>query len=305
MLRKNMYSKMSGMVLCEPIELYNILNQSTRFSRLTESNYLCLIDARTKTQYEESHIITAKRAKTDEEGNFMLPPCIEFECLKYCVVYDGVTDSVTGDGPAISCAGILENHSRHPIRILRGGYELFSAYYPFFRTQKIIYVPQELDEIQPYPVEILQGTLYMSDFWQARNPQIQKDLKIKAYVNTSERYDKFFIKGGSDKLFCIPVPYSGESDLFSFFPEVCEFIDLKRQNGLATLVFSCLGISCSSTIVMAYLIHLNKYSLQDAWSDVQKCKTNMRPNRGFVQQLSQWEEHILQDKITDISDPNF
>lgn len=36
-------NRMTGLVLCEPIELYNILNQVTKLSRLTEPNYLCLL----------------------------------------------------------------------------------------------------------------------------------------------------------------------------------------------------------------------------------------------------------------------
>lgn len=35
--------RMTDLVLCEPIELYNILNQVTKLSRLTEPNYLCLL----------------------------------------------------------------------------------------------------------------------------------------------------------------------------------------------------------------------------------------------------------------------
>ena len=34
---------MTGLVLCEPTELYNILNRVTKLSRLTEPNYLCLL----------------------------------------------------------------------------------------------------------------------------------------------------------------------------------------------------------------------------------------------------------------------
>lgn len=35
--------RMAGLVLCEPTELYNILNQVTKLSRLAEPNYLCLL----------------------------------------------------------------------------------------------------------------------------------------------------------------------------------------------------------------------------------------------------------------------
>lgn len=45
---------------------------------------------------------------------------------------------------------------------------------------------QELDNLQLYPVEILEGKLYMGNFKQACDKKIQKDLKIKAQVNISE-----------------------------------------------------------------------------------------------------------------------
>ncbi|KAF6357621.1 serine/threonine/tyrosine interacting like 1 [Rhinolophus ferrumequinum] len=54
---------MAHLVLCEPTELYNILNQVTKLSRLTEPNYLCLLDVRSKKEYDESHVITALRVK--------------------------------------------------------------------------------------------------------------------------------------------------------------------------------------------------------------------------------------------------
>ncbi|XP_024105389.2 serine/threonine/tyrosine-interacting-like protein 1 isoform X5 [Pongo pygmaeus] len=56
---------MPGLLLCEPTELYNILNQATKLSRLTEPNYLCLLDVRSKWEYDESHVITALRVKKE------------------------------------------------------------------------------------------------------------------------------------------------------------------------------------------------------------------------------------------------
>ncbi|XP_049643832.1 serine/threonine/tyrosine-interacting-like protein 1 isoform X2 [Suncus etruscus] len=56
---------MAGLVLCEPKELYNILNQGTKMSRLAEPNYLCLLDVRPKKDYDESHLITARRVKKE------------------------------------------------------------------------------------------------------------------------------------------------------------------------------------------------------------------------------------------------
>ncbi|CDQ79296.1 unnamed protein product [Oncorhynchus mykiss] len=54
---------MAGTTFCDVSELCNILNQYTRLSRLPKLNYLCLIDARAKGQYNASHIITARNTK--------------------------------------------------------------------------------------------------------------------------------------------------------------------------------------------------------------------------------------------------
>uniref|UniRef100_A0A670JR88 Serine/threonine/tyrosine interacting like 1 n=1 Tax=Podarcis muralis TaxID=64176 RepID=A0A670JR88_PODMU len=210
---------MAGVALCEPTELYNMLNQSTKISRLAEPNYLCLMDARTRREYNESHLMTAIRVR------------------------------------------------------------------------------KELEAFKPYPVEILPARLYMGNYAQACDSQIQKDLKIKAHLNVCEEAGTFFLED-SDRLLHIPIPDSPDADMFSYFPKICHFIG-------EVLVFSTMGISRCSTAVMAYLMHSCRLYLKKSWSYVQKCKINMRPNRGFVRQLSEWETRIYLSDITDISEPNY
>ncbi|KAM9257382.1 LOW QUALITY PROTEIN: serine/threonine/tyrosine-interacting-like protein 1 [Cariama cristata] len=320
---------MAGMTLCEPHHLYNILNQQRRFPRLAEPNYLCLLDARTQREYDESHIITARRIEQSPTGEYLVPDSEELRCVRYCVVYDcetssldccdyeeeekekGMTENTDSssicsqnaeEGTAVRYARSLEQFTRHPVLILRGGYKRFSACYHFLRSQKILWMPQELDNFQPYPVEILPAKLYMGNFKQACDQQIQKDLKIKAHVNISEQPATLFAEGG--KYLHISVPDSLEADLFSSFATICHFIDAQLDCG-AVLVFSSLGISRSSTVTMAYLMHSCQFSLKRAWDYVLKCKTNMRPHRGFVKQLSDWEIQIYGSATTDISEPNY
>lgn len=313
---------MPGLVLCEPTELYNILNQVTKLSRLTEPNYLCLLDVRSKWEYDESHVITALRVK--KQGNeYLFPESLDLECMKYCVVYDNNTmslevvlneddkdvdeDSDSNQqgvtlGTAIECGTALTHHTRHPIHILKGGYQQFSAMYHFFRTQKIIWMPQELDAFQPYPVEIIPGKVYLGDFRQACDPKIQKDLKIKAHVNVCMETTPFF-EGDPDSLLHIRIEDSQEADIFPFLRHLCHFIDIHLEFGSVILIFSTLGISRSSAASIAYLMHSSEETLQKAWAHVKKCKNNMRPSRNLVVQLSQWEKVVLGDSATDISDP--
>nr|XP_055196927.1 serine/threonine/tyrosine-interacting-like protein 1 isoform X3 [Nyctereutes procyonoides] len=244
--------RMAGLVLCEPTELYNILNQVTKLSRLTEPNYLCLLE--------------------------LVP------------------------GAAVACGRALAQLTHHPVCILKGGYECFSAMYHFFRTQKIIWMPQELDAFQPYPAEIMPGKIYLGNFRQACDPKIQKDLKIKAHVNISMETGPFFIND-DDNLLHIKIEDSLEANIFPFLRHLCHFLEIHLQLGSVILVFSTLGISRSCAAILAFLIHWNEQTLKKSWDFVKKCKNNMRPNRSLVAQLSEWEKVILGDFVTDIFDP--
>ncbi|NXO41535.1 STYL1 protein, partial [Locustella ochotensis] len=322
---------MARVMFCEPRHLYNIINQYRWRSRLTEPNYLCLLDARSQGEFYESHIVTAQRIQLSPTGEYLFPNPEALAYVRFCVVYDHDTGSLgctdyqeeeietdggtepaqansslvslgAGEGDALFHARNLAQFTRHPVLLLKGGYKQFSACYHFLKSQKTLWMPQELDIFQPYPVEILPAKLYMGNFKQASDKQIQKDLKIKALVNVSEQPVTLFAEEGES--LHISVPDSLEADLFSFFPTISHFIDAQLDVG-AVLVFSSLGISRSSTATMAYLMHSCRFSLQRAWKYLLKCKMNMRPHRSFVEQLSAWETQIYGLPVTDVSEPNY
>ncbi|XP_003951102.2 serine/threonine/tyrosine-interacting-like protein 1 isoform X3 [Pan troglodytes] len=311
---------MPGLLLCEPTELYNILNQATKLSRLTDPNYLCLLDVRSKWEYDESHVITALGVKK-KNNEYLLPESVDLECVKYCVVYDNNSSTLEillkdddddsdsdGDGKdlvpqaAIEYGRILTRRTHHPVYILKGGYERFSGTYHFLRTQKIIWMPQELDAFQPYPIEIVPGKVFIGNFSQACDPKIQKDLKIKAHVNVSMDTGPFFA-GDADKLLHIRIKDSPEAQILPFLRHMCHFIEIHLHLGSVILIFSTQGISRSCAAIIAYLMHSNEQTLQRSWAYVKKCKNNMCPNRGLVSQLLEWEKTILGDSITNIMDP--
>ncbi|NWX56188.1 STYL1 protein, partial [Promerops cafer] len=277
---------MAGVMYCEPRHLYNIINQYRWRSRLTEPNYLCLLDARSQREFNDSHIITAQRIELSPAGEYVIPNPEGLGYVRFCVVYDHDTGFLSctddqeeeketdteparansslvsldaGEGDALLHARNLEQFTRRPVLLLKGGYKRFSACYHFLKSQKTLWMPRELDTFQPYPVEILPAKLYMGNFQQASDKQIQKDLKIKALVNVSEEPVTLFAEEG--KSLHIPVPDSLEADLFSSFPTISHFIDAQLDVG-AVLVLSSLGMSRSSTATMAYLMHSCRFSLQ-------------------------------------------
>ncbi|XP_067289067.1 serine/threonine/tyrosine-interacting-like protein 1 [Pseudorasbora parva] len=296
---------MAGKVLCEATKLYNILNQHINGrTRLSESNYLCLIDARAADSYHGSHIITARQAKRDSEGRFIMPADVEVESMKFIIVYDSATQSLSDSGPASDCAERLENSSRFPIQILSGGYERFSALYPFLRTHTILYTIRELESLNPYPVEILAGQLYMGDYKQATNPEILRDLKLSALVNVSDECSLMFKKAKCSVLH-IRTADSAQADFTASFERLCVFIGSHLNMASPVLIFSSLGLSRCCAVAVAYLMHHLKYTLQEAWTHVQQCKPNMRPNPGLVVQLSQWELQTVGKRLTDISEHDY
>ncbi|XP_046945430.1 serine/threonine/tyrosine-interacting-like protein 1 isoform X1 [Lynx rufus] len=211
-------------------------------------------------------------------SEYLLPESVDLECVRYCVVYDHNTSTLEivlkeeegdncDDGPglvpgaAVECGRALANLTRHPVCILRGGYQGFSAIYHFFRTQKIIWMPQELDAFQPYPVEIIPGRIYLGNFRQACDPKIQKDLKIKAHVNVSMEAGPFFVDD-ADSLLHIKIEDSPEANLSPFLRHLCHFLELHLQLGSVILVFSTLGISRSCAAILAFLMHWNEQTLK-------------------------------------------
>jgi len=298
---------MDGLELIEPNDLYNLLQQGTNFSCLSDTNYLLLIDARKKNDYNESHIVTSKSAPKSDNDLFMIPYEAELECKQNIIVYDSNTSSIpsTSYSPAIDCAKLFwDMGSRYTVKILKGGYESFSALYPFLRTQKILFTPRELDDIKPYPVEIMQGLLYMGSWKQGNAPYVQKDLKIRGHINCCVEEETFFPDPGPHLLH-LQVEDENETDLYSSFKEACDFAETHFEEKFAVLIFDHKGVSRCSAIVIAVLINHHKWTLAEAWAHVAKCSRKMRPNRGFVEQLSRWEEAVLGEKKTDISDPNF
>ncbi|KAM6911220.1 serine/threonine/tyrosine-interacting-like protein 1 [Lycodopsis pacificus] len=294
---------MAEIRMCEPFQLFNLLNQCSSVSRLAEINYLCLIDAGETHDYRMSHIMTAKNAKMDSKSTFLLPEAVEVDSMQHVVVYDSNTRFLHQQDRAVKCAQELAKASLCPVHTVKGGYQRFSALYPFLCTEKIFYTIMELENLKPYPVEII-ALLYMGDEKQGTDSSILKDLKVRAVIDISESNTLQSING-NQTVTNVPVADSVVSDLYSSLKMVCSLIGSHINMGSCVLIVSRNGRSRCSAVAIAFLMHHLKYTLEEAWKYVLKCKPNMRPNTGFVQQLSDWELHTVGTKVTDISGPHF
>ncbi|XP_036360102.1 serine/threonine/tyrosine-interacting-like protein 1 isoform X2 [Octopus sinensis] len=265
------------LVFLDHSELYNLLQKCKRYPALADPNYLLLLDTRKDDGYQEDHIITARRVKQDETGKMLIPYDAELECKQHVVVYDSSTGS----------------------SIDAGGYERFSAHYPFLRSKKIMFTQRELDTLQLYPYEIIPKKLYLCKSSLASRLYVIKDLKLTAFLNCTE---DVLPMPQIQNVYHVPQSDNDTTNLYKYFQECCEFIDANE----ITLAFSVLGISRSTTILVAYIMYSTQMSLAEAYDFIQKRCHFIRPNRNFIHQLSAWEGYLSNGTVkTNIEDPYF
>lgn len=90
-------------------------------------------------------------------------------------------------------------------------------------------------------------------------------------------------------------------DLRQYFYAAIDFIDKGLRRNEKTLVHCYAGISRSSTIVLAFMLHGYPYmSLDAALNHVRSARPIVNPNPGFMYQLAQFE-HDRDDFISNES----
>lgn len=281
-------------------ELYNVLNQlqSGEHSQLSDPNYLFLIDARAIADYQHFHIPTAIRPRARVEGgvvSMILPYEPQIECKQRIVVYDGNAKELTQDiqRPAVRVATALSRAGAQvPVEVLYGGFEEFSAQYPFMRTTKTMYTPRELDNFRAYPVEILSGVLYLGNNRQAADFEVRKNLKLAGFI--------MFHSGDDAKLKTMAtLPETMQHDsahikhVFSQnlgldqIKDCARFVDKHQIENSRVLITCDSGRASSAAAAIYYMIHCSgaKIGKDDAIKKVQYCKGDIFTKGPVLRQL--------------------
>ncbi|WWC69365.1 uncharacterized protein I206_103304 [Kwoniella pini CBS 10737] len=81
-----------------------------------------------------------------------------------------------------------------------------------------------------------------------------------------------------------------ESGVAKGMREACGFLDDARLHSAPTYVHCKAGKSRSVTVVLAYLIHANAWTLKTSYAYVAERRKGISPNIGFVAELMQFEE---------------
>jgi len=199
------------------------------------------------------------------------------------------------------CAKMLsELTCKKPIMILKGGYEKFSALYPFLKAIQVIYSPRELQELTLFPLEVVPGTVYMGSAKQAANREVLRRLNVKCLVNASPEIPVEVEEGITVK----NVELKDGADVKPQLKEISQLIENYRAKKTPILVVSTDGVSRSVVFILAYMMKRNKWTLEKSWRTLKTNRSYIRPMLSHMKQLSNFEEEVCEARTTNIVIPN-
>uniref|UniRef100_A0A1B6CWU0 Dual specificity protein phosphatase n=1 Tax=Clastoptera arizonana TaxID=38151 RepID=A0A1B6CWU0_9HEMI len=119
--------------------------------------------------------------------------------------------------------------------------------------------------------------------------------KLLGMVDTDQEfYKNTNIKYMGVCLMDLPV-----TNISVYFERVADFIENGIKNGGKVLVHCVMGVSRSSTSVLAYLMLKERLSACEALSKIRKIR-DIRPNDGFLFQLAQLDNKLKRERMRGI-----
>lgn len=134
--------------------------------------------------------------------------------------------------------------------------------------------------------------LYLSGKCFADDKAIHDKYNIRSIINVDDRCVNFFENDNEYTYFVIKEIDSPSTDLKKYFQSSTEFIQREISLGKSVLVHCGAGVSRSATIVLAYLMGVEKMSLDDALEFLQDKRSVVQPNIGFHIQLMEFEKEL-------------
>lgn len=137
-------------------------------------------------------------------------------------------------------------------------------------------------------VEVFPG-LWLGSREAACNLWLLRQLGVRACVNVTQEDN---IHPDQFRYMHINVTDERETDLRAYFEATAAWVGPHLTAGRVVLVYCQAGVSRSSTMVLALLLHLRSMSLVEAWTHLKRLRPAIRPNAGFCQQLCEHERAL-------------
>ncbi|CAK9787292.1 hypothetical protein CC85DRAFT_284347 [Cutaneotrichosporon oleaginosum] len=154
------------------------------------------------------------------------------------------------------------------------------------------------------PIEVstvLPGFLYLGPEISTRaDVEVLLSMGIRRVLNVALECDDdegLGLRTAFERYYRIPMKDSvEESGVGQGIRDACDFLDDARLHDAPVYVHCKAGKSRSVTVVLAYLIHANAWTLKTSYAYVAERRHGISPNIGFVAELIQFEETELGNK---------
>ncbi|CAF0905662.1 unnamed protein product [Adineta ricciae] len=286
-----------------PSKLFNMMGYGLQNQYLfMHVHYLYLIDCRSREDFNQSHIITAIHWEDALNGNVYISLVERFSEI---VLYDakGVSPNTSSEMRRIISRFSTSNARTCPT--LAGGFEAFRLSFPFVCTQSDVRSAVDREKfLTIYPSVVLDNQLYLGTGNQAANWKIVRDLKITHIINISIEHQCVF----NDKIKYLHLELEDSEDvcLKDCFHEAVQFIESALENSSNRVLVHChLGISRSTTLVLAYLMKTYHATVHEAFRFLRHRRPIVCPNIGFLRQLIEFENELYAHVYTDVNDAIF
>lgn len=137
------------------------------------------------------------------------------------------------------------------------------------------------------PVNEIIPHLYLGNVDIANEYDFLKEKKIALIIDLS--LENYKVSFPSIEHVRIPIRDKENSDILQYFDNNTKLIYNYLHQERNVLVHCVMGVSRSCSIVAAYLIRYYNMSRDDAIDFIQKRRSCVKPNPGFMQQLKEFE----------------
>lgn len=151
-----------------------------------------------------------------------------------------------------------------------------------------------------YPNLIIPHELYLGDMWNRKQPESLKEIGITHIVDAT--MEKFENNDGFEILkIKLPDSTQAAEQMAGHFENAVQFIGGALKDKEHRVFVHCqMGVSRSTTLVLAYLMMARGYTLYDGYSLCKRSRPRIRPNDGFFEQLKLLEKQVHGKSTADL-----
>ena len=150
-----------------------------------------------------------------------------------------------------------------------------------------------------HPSQILKF-LYLGNYKHSSDNKELKKLKINYILNCAIECHNYNLPKNIKELH-LKVKDSETFDILNYFDTANEFINKCKLMGGICLVHCKLGVSRSTTFVIAYLIKHANLTTDEAFAFVKSKRSSIKPNDGFMRQLYMYEKILKENQQIEIN----